>query len=168
MVRKHCGKRRNFSSFHSVFKKLVLQTGKNQGLFGKGLIKQYMYLVMFDFVPKYCCLLYSKRSISFVILIMTGLYHSVPYNKIAALSKFKAVADDKLIIPFPKKPWFLCVCSYKSSENTVGKGKIAHNEQFLFFPQCFLPVWQNFCHFHQIQNCCLQTVSVWNSLKSVV
>ena len=27
----------NFSFFHSVFKRLVLQTGKNQGLFGKGL-----------------------------------------------------------------------------------------------------------------------------------
>ena len=25
-------------------------------------------------------------------------------------------------------------------ENTVGKGEIAHNEQFLLFPQCFLPV----------------------------
>ena len=23
-------------------------------------------------------------------------------------------------------------------ENTVGKGEIAHNEQFLLFPQCFL------------------------------
>ena len=28
---------------------------------------------------------------------------------------------------------------YKSFENTVGKGEIARNEQFLFFPQCFLP-----------------------------
>ena len=27
---------------------------------------------------------------------------------------------------------------YKSLENTVGKGEIARNEQFLFFPQCFL------------------------------
>ena len=27
----------NFSFFHSVFKRLVLQTCKNQGLFGKGL-----------------------------------------------------------------------------------------------------------------------------------
>ena len=25
----------------------------------------------------------------------------------------------------------------KSFENTVGKGEIARNEQFLFFPQCF-------------------------------
>ena len=24
-------------------------------------------------------------------------------------------------------------------ENAVGKGEIAHNEQFLLFPQCFLP-----------------------------
>ena len=27
---------------------------------------------------------------------------------------------------------------YKWVENTVGKGEIAHNEQFLPFPQCFL------------------------------
>ena len=26
---------------------------------------------------------------------------------------------------------------YKSVENTVGKGEIARNEQFLLFPQCF-------------------------------
>ena len=30
----------NFSFSHSVFKRLVLQTGKNQGLFGKGLMKK--------------------------------------------------------------------------------------------------------------------------------
>ena len=41
--RKHCGKKEkllimsNFSFSHSVFKRLVLQTHKNQGLFGKGL-----------------------------------------------------------------------------------------------------------------------------------
>ena len=43
MDRKHCGKRRNcslraISHFsHSVFKRLVLQTHINMGLFGKGL-----------------------------------------------------------------------------------------------------------------------------------
>ena len=35
-------------------------------------------------------------------------------------------------------------------KNTEGKGEIARNEQFLLFPQCFLPVWRTFCHFHQI------------------
>ena len=35
-------------------------------------------------------------------------------------------------------------------ENTVGKGEIAHKEQFLLFPQCFLPVWINFFHFRKM------------------
>ena len=39
---------------------------------------------------------------------------------------------------------------YKSLENTVGKGEIARNEQFHLFPQYFLPIWRDFCHFHQI------------------
>ena len=62
------------------------------------------------------------------------------------------------------KHWVLCVCStsllktlwealgfmclqYKSFENTVGKEEIARNEQFLLFPQCFLPIWMNFLPF---------------------
>ena len=39
----------------------------------------------------------------------------------------------------------------KPFENTVGKGEIARNEQFLLFPQCFLPVWITFCHFRQFE-----------------
>ena len=55
---------------------------------------------------------------------------------------------------FLNKPWFLCVCSTSlltlysidthfdasttAFENIVGKGEIAHNKQFLLFPQCFL------------------------------
>ena len=42
---------------------------------------------------------------------------------------------------------------YKSFENTVGKGEIAHTEQFLLFPQCFPPVPRACRHFHQIRNC---------------
>ena len=47
-----------------------------------------------------------------------------------------------LVNHFPNKPLFSRVCSriYKSFENTVGKGEIARNEQFLLFPQCFQPV----------------------------
>ena len=40
-------------------------------------------------------------------------------------------------MPLGKKPF----------ENTVGKGEIARNEQFLLFPQCFLPVWITFFPF---------------------
>ena len=41
--------------------------------------------------------------------------------------------------PFPNNPWFLLVCS-KVFENTVRKGEIAHNKQFLLFPQYFYPL----------------------------
>ena len=57
---------------------------------------------------------------------------------------------------------------YKSFENTVGKEKLVRNEQFLLFPQCFLPIWRIFYHFHQVWNCHLQTVSVWKRLKFVI
>ena len=46
-----------------------------------------------------------------------------------------------------QKPSFLALLTlsqtspgFNMSENTVGKGEIACNEQFLLFPQCFLPV----------------------------
>ena len=62
---------------------------------------------------------------------------------------------------------FKCL-QYKNFGNTVCKGEIARNEQFLLFPQCFLPFWKTFHHFHRILNCRLQTLSVWKSLRFVV
>ena len=52
--------------------------------------------------------------------------------------------------PFPNKPWFSRVYSTSLLKNTVGKGEIARNEQFLLFPLCFLSGWRTSCHFHQI------------------
>ena len=59
--------------------------------------------------------------------------------------------------------WFFLCPQYKCFKNTVGKGEIARDEQFLhfkhcgksdeqflLFPQCFLPVQRTFCHFNQI------------------
>ena len=77
------------------------------------------------------------------------------------------VCDD-LFNPFPNRPWFFICLQYKSFENTVGKGEIACDKQFLLFPHHFLPFGRNFCHFHQILNCRLLTPSVWKSLKFVV
>ena len=48
--------------------------------------------------------------------------------------------------PFPKQALVLACLQYKSFENTVGKGEIAHNKHFLLFPQCFLSLWGIFCH----------------------
>ena len=50
-------------------------------------------------------------------------------------------------------------------KNTVGKGEIAHNEQFLLFPQCFLTIWKTFCQFPQIWNCHLQTLLSFKGSK---
>ena len=38
---------------------------------------------------------------------------------------------------FPKQALFF---TYKSFENTMRKGEIARNEQFLLYPMCFLSV----------------------------
>ena len=54
------------------------------------------------------------------------------------------------IIHLTKQALVFTCLQYKSSENTVGKGEIARNEQFLLFPQCFPPVWKAFCHFQRI------------------
>ena len=67
----------------------------------------------------------------------------------------KVILKEKLLLNlFPNKPWFLRVCKsykpYKSFENTVGKGEIACNKQFLFFPLCVLSVLRTFFHFDQM------------------
>ena len=63
-------------------------------------------------------------------------------------------------------PWFLRVCSTGLKfENYVGKGEIARKEQFLLFPQPFLPFQRTFHSLYQLQNCRLQTPSVWEKSK---
>ena len=64
-------------------------------------------------------------------------------------------------------PGFTCL-QIKPFEKTVGKGEIAHNEQFLLFPLCFVPVWRAFCYFHQFRNCRLQILSILTCVKFVV
>ena len=68
---------------------------------------------------------------------------------------------------FAKKPWFLRVSITRLLKTLWGKRKIAHNEQFLIFPQCFLPIWRTFGHFYQILKSRLQTLSFWKSPKFV-
>ena len=53
-----------------------------------------------------------------------------------------------LINLFPKQVLIFTCLQYKPFENTVGKGEIARNEQFLLFPQCFQPFLRTFHHFH--------------------
>ena len=52
--------------------------------------------------------------------------------------------------PVPKQAQVFRCLQHKSFENPVGKGEIARHEQFLLFPQCFLPIWRTFCQFNHI------------------
>ena len=45
-----------------------------------------------------------------------------------------------MYLPFPKQALVFTCLQYKSFENTMGKGEIARDTQFLLFPQCFLSV----------------------------
>ena len=59
-------------------------------------------------------------------------FHSLPNNKILALTKLKAFAADKIIVT--QKLKFVT----GRVENIVGKGENAGNQHFLLFPHCFL------------------------------
>ena len=48
--------------------------------------------------------------------------------------------DKNTVQPIPTQWHLLTPLGNKPFENTVGKGEIAHNEQFLLYPQCFLPI----------------------------
>ena len=72
----------------------------------------------------------------------------------------RKVTNELMHWPFLNKPLFLLVCITSLLKTMLGKWEIVHNKQFLLFPPCFLPFWRTFCHFHQIQNCHLPTLSV--------
>ena len=59
--------------------------------------------------------------------------HPYPFPKRQILdsSKLKEFADNNFEFDKNDREFF------KRVENTVGKGEIAHYEQFLLFPQCF-------------------------------
>ena len=49
---------------------------------------------------------------------------------------------------------------HKAFENTVGKGEIARNEQFLLFHSVFYPVAESFTILIEIVNCRPYTLSI--------
>ena len=85
--------------------------------------------------------------------------------------RLKKFFDQGLTLP-EQALIFTCL-QYNSFENTVGKGEIARNEQFLLFPLCFLHVFRTFCPFisSEIVVCKLfqfgrvQNFVVWEKVK---
>ena len=109
----------NFSFSHSVFKRLVLQTHENQGLFGKGLTATFQ--------------LSSEASLNYAASkwYIRDWVNPLADDKILGLSKLKAFADDKLNVTQT------ITVVFHRIENIVGKGENAGYRYFLLLPQCF-------------------------------
>ena len=67
--------------------------------------------------------------------------------------------------PFPYNPWFLCVCSTSHLKTLLEKEKLLVTSNFSFSHSVFYPLGELSAIFHQIQNCRLQSLSVWKSLN---
>ena len=114
----------NFSFSHGVFKRFVMQTRKNQGLFGKELKS-----LKFD-----SCRLTSenlKRDLDFPRSSFSSFFLPFPKRQSLDSSKLRKFADDNF--PFDENGKNVL----QKGRNAVGKGEIAHYELFLLFPQCF-------------------------------
>ena len=88
------------------------------------------------------------------------MFSTLSKSTFAISDPFKVPAANSLKVNYKKMLSYgkdlthvvLTCLLYKSYENTAGKGKIARNEQFLLFPQCFLPIWRTFCYFREEWN----------------
>ena len=140
----------NFTFFHYVFYSICILKS----------IKSHILLVICSFfkfgtVSKWCIRewvkvqFYSEKEVH--ILAMTNcccmtMELEPKTQAVLALSVTDYQATGKVInlhlisYSFPKQALVFTCLQYKSFENTQGKGEIAHNKKFLFFPQCFLLV----------------------------
>ena len=71
-------------------------------------------------------------------------------------------------IPFPRKPWFLRVCSASLLKTLREKKKLLVMSNFSFSHSVFYSFREPSDIFIKFKKCCLQTLSFWKSLKFVV
>ena len=78
-------------------------------------------------------------------------------DSLCEINWIKLMIKEQLLRPIR----FTRITSYKTLKTSFLNifSLIFRNEQFLLFPQCFLPVWITCCHFRQIWNCRLQILS---------
>ena len=70
--------------------------------------------------------------------------------------------------PLPNKPLFLCVCRASLLKTVWEKEKLLITSNSYFSRSVFYTFCELSAILHQIKNYCLQTLSVWKSLKFVV
>ena len=72
-------------------------------------------------------------------------------------------------LTLPKQALVFTFLHYTSFENTMGKGEIAHNEQFLHFLKCFLPFNplpnKKFFNWSKLKTCADNKINVNKRLK---
>ena len=103
---------------------------------GENAGNQHFLLIPQSFLP-------IPKRISIIKLLI-----SMPANAFSLDQSRYLFFVKELTLSKTSPSFFLCL-QYKSFENTIGKGEIVRNKQFLLIPQCFLPVWITFCQFHQ-------------------
>ena len=79
----------------------------------------------------------------------------------------KRAHESLRINSFPDKPWVYVSAVQLDLLKTLGKREIARNEQLLIFT-VFSNHLENILPLHQIENCRLQTLSVWKSTFSYI
>ena len=103
----------------------------------------------------------------FHFLFYIHTYNMPEFLSYDNLSWKKLFVYQMAVNPFPNKPWFLHICSTSLLKTLWEKEKLLVMSNFSF-SQCFLPCYITSCHFHQIQNCRMQTLLVCKSLKFVI
>ena len=83
-------------------------------------------------------------------IMLSSIAFNLDWSKVSSFGEIKTCLTFRhpLFKPFPTQAIVFTCLEYQSLENTVRKGEIARNEQFLLFPQCFLSVWRTLCTFH--------------------
>ena len=82
-------------------------------------------------------------------------------------SKSKACADDisNVLLLFTTQSRLSMTQRKEAFENILGIRENAGNQQFLLFPQCFLPFPKQVLIFHAHFFCHLQVLLIWTGLK---
>ena len=120
----------------------------------------------------------NKFLFSFPILFSTCLENFLqftvqPVLETTCIKQSTALRDQcsdttPLLNPFPHNDTFWRPWETSLLKTLWEKEKLLVTSNFSFSHSVFYPLGELCCHFHQIWNCRLQTLSVWESLKSVV
>ena len=120
-----------------------------------------------------CLLLNNKRNAAqrikflFITHCEKGNKHFLHSPQCFQTASFVRVVQTKdcLVNSPSNKPLFLLVYLPSLSKTWWEKEKLLFAGIFSFSHSAFLPIWRTFGNFHQIKNCCLQTLSIWKSVK---